>query len=186
MNKEHTIRIAPADIAMAWGKKLEKGEDAPAPMMFSNMEKFGFSKDEADSIRSWAELFPIARKFKSESMRRADEAEEELNRIGEYGDPEKITDLEITIFRERVEHDYSTVWLLDKKRGGYNCVLINGSLDECKKWVADNHLEELTDITHDPDFCQWQLDYEIEHREENIENRKKWLESQKIENNKEL
>lgn len=168
MTKEHTIRIIPADIAMEWGKKLEKGEDAPAPMMFSNMEEFGFSKDEADGIRSWAELFPIARKFKSEAMRRADEAVEELNRIGKYGDPKKIIDLKITIFRERVEHDYSTVWLLDKKRGGYNCVLINGSLDECKKWVADNHLEELTAITHEPDSCQFQLDFAIKCREKHI------------------
>lgn len=178
--KELEIKVVPADIAMAWGRKLEKGEDAPAPTMFSNMEKYGFTKDEADSIRSWAELFPLARKFKSEAMSRADEAEEELQKIGKYGDPEKIIDLEITIFRERVEHDYATVWLLDKGKDRYNCVLINGSLEECKKWVADNHLEEMTDITHDPDFCKWQLDFEIEHREENIESRKKWLENQKI------
>ena len=174
VEEKKQVSIRPADVAMVWGTMLEKGKDVKAPEMFTKAEKYGFTKQEADSIRRWEELQPLARKFKSQALKKHDDAMEQLYALGKGSDPEKEAELELTIFRERVENNYATVWLLEEHDGHqrYSCVLINGSYDECKAWVADNHLEDITEVTFDPEFLKWDLEFHIKWEKEQTEKRK--------------
>ena len=161
MSEKRQIRIRPADVATAWGTALENGKDVKVPKMFTEAERYGFTKQEADGIRKWASLQPLARSFKSEALKKHNEAMAEIHALGRGADPKREAELKLTIFRERVKNNYAHVWLLAEPGDNYrySCVLISGSYDECKAWVADNHLEEITEVTFNPDDLKWELDY---------------------------
>ena len=156
-------KIYPSDVAMIWGTQLENGFKEKTPDMFINAEKYGFTEKEADGIRKWAELQPLARSFKSEGLKRMNEAMDELHAHPRGTDKQREYDLMTTIYRERVENQYSTVWFIDKKNN--DCwVLIKGTYDECMAFVAENHLEAETKVSYDPDFLEWDLNNHLKNR----------------------
>lgn len=110
-------------------------------------------EDDFAYLKLKAEIF--ARRFESEALKDMNEAWEEMHKVRHSIKQmqKKEIDLKYKYLRERYENDRATVWLLGNDRH----FLIEGSYEECKKWVAENNLEPVTEIYFEPEWSKWLL-----------------------------